>query len=233
MSYLTRNSLLAKDAVFMPKNIAATQIPKKVVSGAIVHLGQVDPIMQSVIKQAGTFGLRLQPDRFQMLIRSIVSQQISTAVARVIFERVEKLSRARDGSFSIKKLSAATAEQLREAGLSRQKASYVHDLAAHVADGRLDLATIHKLTDDEIVKELTQVHGIGVWTAHMFLIFCLGRPDVFPWGDYGIRAAMRNLYGLADLPDRKSAEKLAKPWRPYSSIASWYLWRSLEFGKQK
>jgi DNA-3-methyladenine glycosylase II len=210
-----------------------TRIPLKIVKAATEHLRATDPVMREIIDRAGTFGLRLQPDRFQMLIRSIVSQQISTAVARKIFERVEKLSRARDGSFSIKRLSSASTEQLREAGLSRQKASYVHDLAARVADGTLDLASIHKLSDDEVVQHLVQVHGIGVWTAHMFLIFCLGRPDVFPWGDYGIRAAIRNQYGFADLPDRKAAEKIAQQWKPYASIASWYLWRSLEFGKEK
>ena len=211
--------------------LAKTRIPTKTVAAAIAHLSAADPVLAKVIAQAGAFGLRLKTDRQEMLIRSIVSQQISTTVARTIFERVNKLSCRRDGTFSMKKLSSATVDELRAAGLSRQKASYVHDLAAHIADGRLDLPNIHKQSDDEVVTELTKVHGIGVWTAHMFLMFCLGRPDVFAWGDYGVRAAMRNVYGLDDLPDRNTSERLAAPWHPYATIACWYLWRSLEFPK--
>lgn len=210
---------------------AKTRIPAATVLAAIKHLTSADPVIAKVIERAGAFGLRLQPDRLEMLIRSIVSQQISTAVARTIFQRVQTLGRLKDETFSIEKLSSASADELRAAGLSRQKASYIHDLAAQVADGRLDIARIHKLDDEDVVRELTKVHGIGVWTAHMFLIFCLGRSDVFPWGDYGVRAAIRNLYCLADLPDRKTAETVAEPWHPYASIASWYLWRSLEFPK--
>lgn len=209
-----------------------TIIPRRTVTAAVAHLTAADPKLAGVIEEAGAFGMRLQADRLEMLIRSIVSQQISTTVARTIFDRVQKLSRSRDGTFSVKKLSAATVEQLREAGLSRQKASYVHDLAARVTDGRLKLETIHKLSNEEIIAELTEVHGIGVWTAHMFLMFCLGRPDVFAWGDYGVRAAMRNVYGLPELPDKKTAEKIASKWAPYETIACWYLWRSLEFPKR-
>ncbi|MGI8907065.1 MAG: DNA-3-methyladenine glycosylase family protein [Candidatus Sumerlaeaceae bacterium] len=208
-----------------------TRIPSSTVNEALEHLSACDPVLAKVITRAGAFGLRLQSDRLEMLIRSIVSQQISTGVARAIFDRVQKLSRGEDGAFCVNKLSAASVEDLRAAGLSRQKASYVHDLAARVTDGRLNLPAIHKLSNDEVIEALTQVHGIGVWTAHMFLMFCLGRPDVFAWGDYGVRAAMRNVYGLKELPDRKKSEKIAQRWHPYATIACWYLWRSLEFQK--
>jgi DNA-3-methyladenine glycosylase II len=130
-------------------------------------------------------------------------------------------------------LSRLTFEQLRSAGLSSQKATYLHDLAAKVADGTVQLKTVGRKSDEEIIAELIQVKGIGRWTAQMFLIFSLGRPDVFPPDDLGIKVALRNLYGLAELPTKAEAHALAAPWTPHSTFATWYLWRSLDLAKAK
>jgi DNA-3-methyladenine glycosylase II len=119
-------------------------------------------------------------------------------------------------------------DELRLAGLSRQKASYLVDLATHVFEGRLNLNRIGRLSDDAVIESLIEVKGIGVWTAQMFLIFSLGRLDVLPHGDLGVRMAIQRLYGLDELPDRETCHRIAEPWRPYASIAAWYCWRSLE-----
>lgn len=189
--------------------------------------------MSGLINEVGAFKLRLQPDRLAMLVRSIVAQQISTQVARVISQRLYDVACNRNGELCVKKLRKLSLEELRAVGLSRQKSAYVQDLAEHIATGKIQLERIHELDNAEIIRELTAVHGIGEWTAQMFLMFCLGRPDVFPHGDYGIRAGIRNLYGLAELPDKKQSLEIAAPWAPYSTIASWYLWRSLELPAAK
>jgi DNA-3-methyladenine glycosylase II len=130
-------------------------------------------------------------------------------------------------------LSRLTPQQLRGIGVSPQKAAYLLDLAERVRSGGLKLDRIARLTDDEVIELLVQVKGIGVWTAQMFLIFSLGRLDVFPHDDLGVRAAIRNLYDLDDLPDKETSHRIAMPWRPYASVASWYCWRSLEFKDEK
>jgi DNA-3-methyladenine glycosylase II len=129
-------------------------------------------------------------------------------------------------------LARLTADQLRSVGLSPQKACYVADLACKVNDGKVDLRQIGRLSDERIVGQLTQVKGIGRWTAQMFLIFSLGRLDVFPHDDLGVRTAIRNRYGLADLPDKETALAIAAPWRPYCSVASWYCWRTLDLARK-
>jgi DNA-3-methyladenine glycosylase II len=122
----------------------------------------------------------------------------------------------------------ADTDALRAAGLSRQKLAYLRDLAAHFADGRLDARRLARLPDDDLVTAVTAVHGVGVWTAHMLMIFSLGRLDVLPVGDYGVRKGMQRLYRLRELPKAAKMERIGAPWRPYRSIASWYLWRSLD-----
>ena len=119
-------------------------------------------------------------------------------------------------------------DDLRAIGLSRQKATYLQDLTEKVVRKTVRLQRIHRLTDEEIIEELIQVKGVGRWTVQMFLIFCLGRPDVFAPDDFGLRSAIQRLYGLAELPKRTEAEAIAAPWRPHATVASWYLWRSLE-----
>jgi len=174
-------------------------------------------------------------DRFGSLVRSIVSQQISTHAAKTILGRLEegvgkrqKTPKKRGQNFCPETILTFEVDELRELGVSRQKATYLQSLAQHVVDGDVDLAKVSKMTDEEAIENLTQIKGIGRWTVEVFLIFSLGRLDVLPAEDLGIKTAAKNIYRLRELPDRKRLEKIAKPWRPYASVASWYLWRSLE-----
>ena len=196
------------------------------IRSALRHLRKRDPVMKQVIADVGPFTLRLQRDRFKMLVRSIISQQISASAARTIRERLEE--QLAPSTISPAALLSCNVDELRTAGLSRQKATYLLDLAAKVDHGTVRLTTIGRLTDDDIIGQLTQVHGIGRWTAQMFLIFALGRPDVFPESDLGVRTAIRIRYELDELPDKATSHRIARPWRPYASVASWYCWRSLE-----
>lgn len=196
------------------------------VERALEHLKSVDPVIGTVINQVGPFRLRLQRARFRSLARAIIAQQISTSAARSITARL--CAALRPGQLTAKAVAAMPFEDLRSCGLSPQKAGYLHDLAARVTDGSVPLSRMGRWTDEQIIECLTQVRGIGVWTAQMFLIFSMGRLDVFPPDDLGIRTAIRNLYGLEALPDRATSLQIAEPWRPYSSVASWYCWRSLE-----
>jgi DNA-3-methyladenine glycosylase II len=200
-------------------------------AAAARHFRKVDPVIHGIFKQVGPCTLKPQRDRFNMLVRSIISQQISTSAARSIRAKLEVLIAPEKVSPEV--LSRLTFEQLRSAGLSSQKATYLHDLAAKVADGTVQLKTVGRKSDEEIIAELIQVKGIGRWTAQMFLIFSLGRPDVFPPDDLGIKVALRNLYGLAELPTKAEAHALAAPWTPHSTFATWYLWRSLDLAKAK
>jgi len=200
-------------------------------AAAARHLRKADPVIHGVVKAVGRCTLKPQRDRFGMLVRSIISQQISTAAARSIRGRLE--ARIAPSKISPEVLAGLTFDELRSVGLSSQKATYMHDLAAKVADGTVRLAKVGRMEDEEIIEELIQVKGIGRWTAQMFLIFSLGRPDVFPPDDLGIKVALRNLYGLADLPTKAEAHAIAAPWTPHSTSATWYLWRSLDLAKKK
>ena len=197
---------------------------------AIKHLRKNDPVLKDVIRRVGAFELPLKRGRFQTLVHSILSQQISTAVARSMARKLD--ARLAPGKLSPENLAQLSFDELRAIGLSRQKASYLQDLSAKVLDGSVKLHRVHRLSDDEIIDELIQVKGIGRWTVQMFLIFCLGRPDVFAPDDFGLRSAIQRLYGLSDLPKRAQAEEIAAPWRPHATVASWYLWRSLELPKK-
>jgi DNA-3-methyladenine glycosylase II len=202
----------------------------EVVTKAMRHLRKRDPILRPVIERVGPVTVRLEKNRFQALVGSIIAQQISGKAAKAIGQRL--LAAVRPRRLTPEVVAAIPIERLRSLGLSPQKASYIHDLAAHVADGRVRLSRAHRMTDDAVIEELVQVKGIGVWTAQMFLIFSLGRPDVFPHGDFGVRAAIKKLYGLPDLPNKEQSFAIAEPWRPYASIAAWYCWRSLENGPE-
>ncbi len=170
--------------------------------------------------------MTLQTNRFGMLVNSILSQQISVHAARTIRTRLLELA----GSEGLTPESVGRLDvgRLREIGVSRSKAAYIGDLAEKVGTGRIRLNRIGRLDDAAVVEELTVVKGIGVWTAQMFLIFSLGRLDVFPHDDHGVRSAIRKLYALDELPNKETSNRIAEPWRPYSTIATWYLWRSLE-----
>jgi len=192
----------------------------------IAHLRASDPIMRESIDAIGPFTLRLERNRFRMLVRSIVSQQISTSAARAIRKRLE--SQFASARVTAERLAELDKDQLRAAGLSNQKATYLLDLADKVTSGEVSLRKTGRMPDEEVILELTKVKGIGRWTAQMFLIFSLGRLDVLPHDDLGIRTAIRDLYNLDSLPDRSTSEMIAQPWRPYASLASWYCWRILE-----
>jgi DNA-3-methyladenine glycosylase II len=193
------------------------------------HLSRRDPVLRQFIKRHGECRLQRHTRYFETLVNSIVSQQLSTKAADTIFQRFRALYAP--AKFPKPDQIAATPDEtLRRVGLSSQKLSYIKDLAAKVDDGSVHLNRISKMSDDEIIAELTQVKGIGVWTVHMFLIFSLGRLNVLPVGDLGIKMAVQRGYGLAELPKPAEVETVAaqNKWQPYCSVASWYLWRSLE-----
>src|SRR6185503_3484494 len=162
------------------------------------HFRRADPAIHSVIKQVGPYTLKPNRDRFGMLVRSIISQQISVSAARAIRARLEALVGPKGLQPAV--IARISIDKLRSVGLSPQKASYLHDLAAKVADDVVRLPKIGRLGDEEVIAELTQVKGIGRWTAQMFLIFSLGREDVFPVDDLGVRMAITRLNGFAEIP---------------------------------
>jgi DNA-3-methyladenine glycosylase II len=192
------------------------------------HLLRRDPLLAEIIKRHGPCGLAAaqRPDHFSALVRAIVGQQISTKAAATIHARL--LATLPAGHATAESLAALTDEQFRAAGISRQKVLYLRDLAAKVLIDTLPLDTIEALSDDEVVAALTQVKGIGRWSAEMFLIFRLHRPDVLPVGDLGIVNAITRVYRLRKRPTPDRIRRLGEAWRPYRSVASWYLWRSLD-----
>ena len=198
---------------------------KRHLGAAIPHLRGGDPKLGAVIDAAGPCTLRLRRDRFEMLANSILSQQISTAAARTIKARL--VERA-GGKLAAGPLLALSDEEFRACGVSIQKAGYLRDLSSRVASGSLPMDRLGRLSDEEVIERLTVVKGVGRWTAQMFLIFSLGRPDVLAHDDLGIKNAIRKLYGFEALPTRAEMDVVAVPWRPYTSVASWYLWRSLD-----
>src|SRR5260370_15244474 len=192
---------------------------------AILHLKRADPVLRSVIDRVGAYRIQYREPSFETLVRSIVYQQLSGRVAAVIFGR---LAAAVPGGLTPEAILKLTPARIRKCGLSKQKTAYIRDLARKTARGHLDFEALPGLPDEEVIARLTQVKGIGVWTAHMFLMFALERPNVLPTGDLGIRSAIRKAYGFDELPHPKQIEELAAGWHPYCSVASWYLWRSLE-----
>jgi DNA-3-methyladenine glycosylase II len=196
------------------------------IDAAVQHLRSVDPVMRELIDAVGSCVLEVQQDRFGQLVETIIHQKISFRAARRIHASL--LDRLGPEGLTPAGLANFSAEQLRHAGLSRQKASYMADLAAKVNAGTLDLQAIERLTDEQVISTLREVKGIGEWSAQMFLILALGRPDVFPHGDLGVRKALQRWCQLADRPDKDTSLALAARWRPYASIATWYLYRSQE-----
>ena len=194
-------------------------------------LRRADPVLKRLIDEHGPLdeeerrrGRPLEP--YGALVRSIVGQQLSTKAARTIYERLIALFDGRTPSPA--ELLAADPEEVRSAGLSRPKVSYLRSLAEHVQSGELELAKLSELSDDEVSAQLTAVKGLGQWTADMFLIFHLRRPDVLPVGDLGIRRAVERAYDLPEMPDPAQLIEIGEPWRPHRSLASLYLWRSLD-----
>ena len=204
-------------------------ITKEKIRAARRHLRGADSVMRRIIDKVGPYTLRIQRDRFLMLVRSITAQQISGKAARSIQGRLFELVGA--GKVTPEAILACDFDELRSIGLSQQKATYIVDLAEKTHAGVIRLRTIGRLSDEEVIQHLIQVKGIGRWTAQMFLIFALGRLDVFPDDDLGVQSAIRDHYGLSELPDKRTAHEIAKPWRPYASVASWYCWRILDLAR--
>ena len=203
----------ARPSRVQPCAVVRKTDPAVVFETARRYLMRTDPRLVDVIKRTGrqrpNFGER---DPFDALVSAVISQQLSTKAAATIRGRV----------------LAIPVPDLRTAGLSGQKAAYLRDLAERVIDGRLDLAHLETLTDDEVIEAIVAVKGFGRWTAQMFLMFSLHRPDILPTGDLGIVKGFQNVLGMKTRPSIRTMERAAKVWQPYRSIASWYLWRTLE-----
>jgi DNA-3-methyladenine glycosylase II len=205
-------------------------------AGAVEHLRGADPVLRGVIdaiEKDGGIGVRggrrgIDPDdHYGALVRSIIGQQLSAKVAYVMNERLFERFGGRPPTPA--EVLAEDPEELRAAiGLSRMKVKFLRSLAEHVTDGSLELEKMDELSDEDVIAELVAVKGIGEWTAHMFLIFHLQRPDVLAVGDLGIRSAIRRAYELDELPGPTEMETIGAPWRPYRSVACRYLWRSLD-----
>jgi DNA-3-methyladenine glycosylase II len=193
---------------------------------AIRHLQAADPVMGGIIQRVGAYRIQFREAGFETLVKSIVNQQLSGRVAQVIFGRL--VAAVPGGALTPAGVLALRPARMRALGLSKQKTAYIRDLARLTRDGALDFEALRELADTEVIERLTQVKGVGVWTAHMFLIFALRRPDILATGDLGVRNAIRKAYQLEELPGPEQIEEIAIVWRPYSSVAMWYLWRSLE-----
>jgi DNA-3-methyladenine glycosylase II len=212
---------------------------------AVAHLKKSDPVIRAIIERIGPCRMQFGPAEFHSLAEAIVYQQLNGKAAETIFKRFAALAGEPLTPAGILKLGD---EQLRAAGLSKQKSSYLKDLAAKTSSGELNFAGLPELSDEEVVTHLTQVKGIGVWTAQMFLMFSLKRENVFPTGDFGVRMAIYKHYldvqrtkaakkaatakkgrkRKIKLPTPEQMEKIAKRWEPYRSVACWYLWKSLD-----
>jgi DNA-3-methyladenine glycosylase II len=197
---------------------------------AVRHLRRIDPVMKRVIDRVGEcrFGEREPGTHFAALTRTIVYQQLSGKAAGTILKRLHAAYGGR--APTPRELLDTPDATIRAAGISGQKTKYLRDLAARVDDGRLPVARLGRLTDDAAIEVLTGVKGIGRWTAQVYLMFRLRREDVLPDGDLGIQKAIQRAYGLRRLPAPVRVQRIGAPWAPYRSIASWYLWRSLDPG---
>jgi len=197
---------------------------------ALAHLRAADPVIARLIDAHGEIDLvpahRRGRDHYTALVRSIVGQQLSVKAASTIYGRLEEHF---DGHAPTpEQILAADPEALRAVGMSRPKVGYLRSLAEHVLDGTIELDRLDELPEDEVMRELVAVKGLGEWTADMFLMFQLGRPDVLPVGDLGIRRAAERAYGLAAIPGPAELERIAEPWRPWRTLACRYLWESLD-----
>lgn len=192
---------------------------------AVAHLVAADPRFTPLVERHGPCGLRPGKDRFARLVRAIIGQQVSTKAARSIDAKLRGLVGDPPTPAAI---LAAPVELLRSAGLSGMKAGYIRNVATAVVDGSLPLHRLGRLGDEAIIERLTAIKGVGRWTAEMYLIFVLNRPDVLPVHDLGVRVAMQRMFALAEPPKPIDCLPLAETWRPYRSVAMWYLWRSLD-----
>jgi DNA-3-methyladenine glycosylase II len=191
---------------------------------AIAHLQQADPVLGAHIQRIGPFRMKYRDPDFSTLVRSIVSQQVSGAAARTVYARLEQML---EGAVEPHRILAVGLDRLRTAGLSGQKAQYLLNLA-EAAGSAIDIDSLSRLPDDEVIAALTAVKGIGVWTAQMYLMFALRRRDVLPAGDLGVRAGYQRVYGTRQPPAPRALVEHGEAWRPFRSVASWYLWRAMD-----
>lgn len=190
------------------------------------YLCYADKRLAKIITETGRFSLKIKKDSFQALIEAIIYQQLNGSAANSIYNRF--LTYYKNQIPTPEQIISSSDLELRtKVGLSRMKITYLKDLAAHIVDRRLNLIDLPEMQDEEILSQLTKVKGIGRWTAEMFLIFCLARKDILPVTDLGLRNAMKRTYLLEELPKPNRMIEIANPWRPYRSIATWYLWKSL------
>ncbi len=192
---------------------------------ATLHLKKSDPILAAIIERIGPCKIEFGEPTFHSLAESSLYQQLNGKAAATIFDRFTALAGDPLTPQGILKLTDA---QMREVGLSRQKTSYLRDLSEKTDAGLLAFERLAEMAEEDVIAHLTQVKGVGVWTAHMFLMFTLRRPDILPTGDYGVQAAIKKHYKKRKWPKPDVMHKIAKPWAPYRSIACWYLWRSLD-----
>jgi DNA-3-methyladenine glycosylase II len=199
-------------------------------NSSVRHLKRVDPVLARVIESVGPCRIqqRTEGTHFQALTRSIVYQQLSGKAAATILSRVNALYP--DNTPTPEAILATSDEHLRAAGLSRQKIGYLRDLSSKVMSGELPLDAVDEMSDDDLISHLVQVKGIGRWTAQMFLMFRLGRPDVLPELDLGIQNAIKRAYRKRTRPTPKQVKRIGAKWSPHSTVACWYLWRSLDNG---
>jgi DNA-3-methyladenine glycosylase II len=192
----------------------------------VKYLSRVDPLLNKVIEAVGKYSIKFRHDPFQSLLESIIYQQLAGAVASIIYKRFIKYY---NNVIPLPSQILSTPDAILKikVGLSSKKIEYLKDLSIRIADHRLDLNLLYTMTDEDIINQLTEVKGIGRWTAEMFLIFCLGRPDVLPVGDLGIRKAIQRVYSLPELPTPSTILAISQPWKPYRSVATWYLWKSM------
>ena len=189
------------------------------------HLRKADPVLAEIIERVGPCRMLFGEPTFHALAESILYQQLNGKAAATIFER---FTAAAGDPLTPQGILKLTDGEMRGVGLSRQKTAYLRDLSQKTAAGLLEFERMGDMTETEVIAHLTQVKGVGVWTAHMFLMFTLRRPDILPVGDYGVQAAIKKHYKKRKWPKPAVMEKIAKAWAPYRSVACWYLWRSLD-----
>jgi DNA-3-methyladenine glycosylase II len=193
---------------------------------AVRYLSKVDPQLGILIRTIGKYSIKIRANAFQSLVESIIYQQLTGSAANVIYGRfIKYYNNVMPTPMEI--ISTSDIELKSKVGLSSKKVQYLKDLSTRVVEEKLDLDLLSTISDEEVINQLIQVKGIGRWTAEMFLIFCLGRPDVLPVTDLGIRKAMQKIYSIPELPNPAEMLAIAQPWRPHRTVATWYLWKSL------
>lgn len=190
---------------------------------AVEHLKK-DRMLSKIINRVGRYRLALVEDPYESLVEAIITQQLSGKAAASISKKFREIY----GRFpKPQDVIKTPSSRLRAAGLSKMKVSYIKDLSKKITTGALEIDSLKNMTDDEVIQQLTKVRGIGRWTAEMFLIFSLGRQDVLPVGDLGLRKGVQMLYSLSETPQKDEIETIAQKWRPYRTVATWYIWKSL------